>query len=141
MLISELIKRIDITKQKIDELTFYLDKVTSVGTESNDKKNDIYIEIISNIFNLLDEYQGYSVLLQRSNTKTEIVIDKSAIFMSDVVILYKVLESKIELLTTLINSKDPLLNVVNLISKRDKLIEEKLILKIAIDKSDLEVTV
>ncbi len=134
MLVGEVIRRKNETKRKIEELEFYLEKLSNVP---NIKESAvIYTDVLSNVFSLLDEYQSYLILLERSNIKNEIKVGSSNVKVSDAVKLRDATNKKMEFITSLINNNDASLNVPDLMTNRDKLMEEFILINNSIEKSD-----
>jgi hypothetical protein len=93
------------------------------------------------MFELLDKYQNYIILLDRSNKETEISVGTSTIRKSDALILRETVEEKIRILTVLATNDDPVIDIPNLLTQRDKLIEEQILLNNAIEESDWRVSI
>jgi hypothetical protein len=141
MLVSELIKRKNIIKQKLSELEFYLEKIANVNSKKTLDNASLYGSVLNNMFELLDKYQNYIILLDRSNKETEISVGKSTIKKSDALILREIVEEKIRILTVLATNDDPVIDIPNLLIQRDKLIEEQILLNNAIEESDWGVSI
>ena len=92
--------------------------------------------MLGKVFDLLDKYQNYIILLERSNSKCEIKVGTSDVKVSDAVKLRDTTNKKMGFITNLINSNDASLNVPDLMDNRDKLMEEFILLNNAIEKSD-----
>ncbi len=141
MLVSELIKRKNIIKQKLSELEFYLEKIANVNSKKTLDNASLYGSVLNNMFELLDKYQNYIILLDRSNKETEISVGTSTIRKSDALILRETVEEKIRILTVLATNDDPVIDIPNLLTQRDKLIEEQILLNNAIEESDWRVSI
>ena len=139
MLVSELIKRKDVIKQKLGELEFYLEKIADANSKKTLDNASLYGSVLNNMFELLDKYQNYIILLDRSNKETEINVGTSTIRKSDALILREIVEEKIRIITVLATNDDPVIDVPNLLIQRDKLIEEQILLNNAIEESDWRV--
>ena len=141
MLVSELIKRKDVIKQKLGELEFYLEKIADANSKKTLDNASLYGSVLNNMFELLDKYQNYIILLDRSNKETEISVGKSTIKKSDALILREIVEEKVRILTVLATNDDPVIDIPNLLTQRDKLIEEQILLNNAIEESDWRVSI
>jgi len=141
MLVSELIKRKDVIKQKLGELEFYLEKIADANSKKTLDNASLYGSVLNNMFELLDKYQNYIILLDRSNKETEISVGKSTIKKSDALILREIVEEKVRILTVLATNDDPVIDIPNLLIQRDKLIEEQILLNNAIEESDWGVSI
>ena len=133
MLVGEILKRKNETKIKIEELGFYIEKISNVNIKES---ATIYTNVLGKVFDLLDKYQNYIILLERSNLKCEIKVGTSDVKVSDAVKLRDTTNKKMEFITNLINSNDASLNVPDLMDNRDKLMEEFILLNNAIEKND-----
>lgn len=134
MFIAELIKRNRNIKQRIDELEFYLEKIADIPNVK--ESGPVYTNVLNRIFGLLDTYQSHMIALERSNISTEIEVGTAKLSVSDAIKLRATTEEKIRFFTSLIDNNDASLNVPDLMDKRDKLVEERLLLDNAIGKSD-----
>ena len=133
MLVGEILRRKNETKIKIEELEFYIEKISNINIKES---AHIYTNILGKVFDLLDKYQNYIILLERSNSKCEIKVGTSDVKVSDAVKLRDTTNKKMGFITNLINSNDASLNVPDLMDNRDKLMEEFILLNNAIEKSD-----
>ena len=141
MKVAELVKRRDLLQQNIIELGFYLDKLCSSAFVDSAKKNEAYSRTLNLLFKLIDDEQSNSILLYRSNSKTNIEINNTTITMADAITIRNSMESKIDLITKLINSDEVILDVPDLIEQRNKLLNGKLVIDMAITNSDLNTEV
>lgn len=139
MLVVELIKRKNGIKQKLDELEFYLEKISNIPNKK--ESGPVYTDVLNRIFGLLDKYQNYIVLLERSNISTKIQVGNTEVSVSDAIKIRTTMDEKIKVFTNTINNNDAFLDVPDLIDKRDKLIEEHMLLNNVIEKSDWSIEI
>jgi len=127
---------------KIAELTDYLMK--TANNEGNDDASKID-HTVNVIFNLLDECQQKSILVERANRSIKINIGKSEILVADAINIRDTISRKINILTKLINScrsnKNSLFDIHELIKNRDKLIEEFFVLDNAIESNNWRIKI
>lgn len=133
MLVGEILRRKNETKIKIEELGFYIEKISNINIKES---APIYTNVLGKVFDLLDKYQNYIILLERSNSKCEIKVGTSDVKVSDAVKLRDTTNKKMGFITNLINSNDASLNVPDLMDNRDKLMEEFILINNSINKSD-----
>lgn len=134
MLIGEIIRRKNNIKHEIAELEFYIEKVSNIPNVK--ESATIYTNVLGKVFDLLDKYQNYIILLERNNLKQDIKVGKSSVSVSDAIKLRITADKKIKFITNLINNNDASLNILSLIESREKLMEEFMLLNNAIEKSD-----
>ncbi len=134
MLVSEAIERKNTIKQSIDELDYYLEKIASIPNVR--ESSPVYNEVINNMFDLLDKYQSHIILLYNSNSTTTIKVGEAEITVAIAVALLRTIEEKISILTKIITSDDASVSVPDLIKQRDKWLEEKILIKQAIEQSN-----
>jgi len=127
MLISELLFRKKYVKLQIDELKKYL-----VDNESITNIN----EVLTKLYELEDQDQKYKMLLNKANRVTEIRIGNSKVQVDTALELKRNTGNKIDVLTDLINANKESLNIFNLLTQRNKLIEEYIMINSAIKISD-----
>jgi hypothetical protein len=135
MLVGEVLKRKNDVLAKIEELDFYLDKLSNKA-DAKENNAAYYTDVLGRIFALLDELQNYLILLERSNLKVKVKVGTATISVSDAVKVRHIIDQKITAITNLINSDDTYLNVPKLIEDREKFKEEFILLNNVIEKSD-----
>lgn len=133
MLVSEIILRKTNIEYKIDELKKYL--LWLRNNNVSDKKNK-YEKTLSTLFNLLDTLCSYNALLSRHNEETTVLLGEKKLSISEVLNILEGIEQKIDIITSIINNNDTDLNIFELITDRDKLIDEQILLLKVIRTSD-----
>lgn len=133
MLVSELLIRKKNIKNRIKELKNY---ITRASTDKNfDNSGVTYTKILSILFDLIERYQNYSVVLSKINYPTMIKVGTSEVSVENAVKIRNTIEDKIKLISDLIIN-DNTIDIFNLIKQRESLIEEHIILIIGIRHSD-----
>jgi hypothetical protein len=128
MLVSEALIRKDDIKKRIEELEFYIGLI--------DSDSEMYTSTLNTIFELIDKFQSYFILITRHNNNTKLKVGDAEVTIQDAVILRKTVEDKMNILTNIINKPDSGINVLGIMEQRDKLMEEYILLNSAIEKSD-----
>jgi hypothetical protein len=104
-----------------------------VGKENRD-------EITDHLFSLIDDYQKYSIIVERVNNSTEINVANSDVSLSTAVKIRETISRKMDVLTNIIdinrNNETVNYKVLDLITQRDKLMEEYILLSSAIFTCD-----
>jgi len=127
MFIGELTVRRSNIDNKIKELKIYLH---SLPTDEANSKGGIYKECLERIFILLEEYQRYTLLLNRSNNNSNIKIgDSDEVDVSSALVLIDTILKKMEAIDVVIKNNDHSIDIFKLIEQRDSLMEEYVLLK------------
>lgn len=127
MLISEIIFRKKYVKLQIDELKRYI-----IENETIPNINDM----LGKLYELEDQDQKYKMLLTNANRQAEIKIGNSKVSVETALELKHNTSNKIDILTDLIRANKESLDVFNLMTQRNKLVEEYIMIKNAIKISD-----
>lgn len=135
MLVAELLIRKENIKNRIKELRNYITKAWTDKEFEFDNTGVTYTKILSILFDLIEKYQDYSVILSKTNYSTMIKVGNSEISVENAVKIRNTIEAKIQLISDLVNN-DSTVDVFNLIDQREGLIEECLLLTIKIKTSD-----
>lgn len=134
MLVAEAIERKNKIKQSIQDLDYYLEKVSSIPNIR--ESSSVYNKVINNMFELLDNYQSHIILLYNSNNNVSVKVGETELTVTMAIALKRTIDEKINILTKIITSNDASISVPELLKQRDKLFEEQLIIKRAIEQSD-----
>ena len=126
MLLYQLIKRKCNTDREISELKKCL-------------YEEVSEEILNKLFLLYNRRQDYLLLIYKFNEESRIDVNGNIISLANAVCICKVLESKIKLLTDLIDNKSDLFFLLN--EQRKSIISEYELLKVLILEKDLEIEV
>jgi len=113
MYLGEMINEMQHLEFKIMQLEQLFFKVAKSDSE---KAN----EIIKKLFDHIDKYRSYLILINKLNNEKEITIGDSKINLANAVLLKKTLKHKIELLNRLIVDDTSYTDVQSLIENRDK---------------------
>lgn len=134
MLVAEAIDRKNKIKQSLEELDYYLEKISSIPNVR--ESSPVYNKTIKNMFELLDKYQSHIILLYNSNNNNTIKVGETELTVAMAVALKRTIDEKIAILTKIITSNDASVSVPDLITQRDKLLEEQILIKNTIEKSN-----
>lgn len=133
MFIGELLIRRKTVKHKIKELRNFIQNLTASGEQDN---SDLHRKALNMLFDLLDKYQDYSIILDKVNNDTFINIGESAINISNTIRLRNTIKGKMDVLSDSINGSDYSIDIFSLIEQRDKLMEEYILIDRSITTSD-----
>lgn len=132
MFIGELLIRKKGVKEKILELRSFIQDLTDSIVDNT----DLHSKALSMLFDLLDKYQDYSIMIEKVNTENKIVIGESEISIANAIKLRNTIKGKIDVLSDSINGSDYSIDVFDLMIKRDTLIEEHVLINREITISD-----
>ena len=110
---------------------------TSTGAE----KGALYSQALNELFELYSKLQSHNALLDKENAAAEINVGESSISVLDALHICDTLSKKIEVLGCIISKNDYSINIKELISTRDKLVEEYIALRKSIEVSDWNTSV
>jgi hypothetical protein len=127
MLIAEILFRKSYLKMQIDELKDYLIKTNKLGNIN---------DVLGKLYELEDQEQKYIMLLASANRQAEVKIGSSTVPVETALELKRNTSNKIDVLTDLINANKESLDIFNLMSQRNKLVEEYIMILNAIKTSD-----
>lgn len=135
MLVGEILIRKRYIERKIAELRVYVAGLRDSGVEPR-TRGALYTSTISKLFELYSKLQNHNALLSTVNKETVVNIGDSEITVENAIFILKTVENKIKVLNEVISSKDYSLNVLELIEKRDSLMEEYVSIRKELDKND-----
>jgi len=127
MLISELLFRKKYIKLQIDELRRHI-----INSKSMSNIN----EVLGKLYELEDQDQKQTMLLNKANRVTDVKIGNSIVQVDTALELQRNTSNKIDVLTDLIKADKEALDIFNLFVQRNKLIEEYIMITNAIKISD-----
>ena len=130
MLIAELLFRKDYNKLQIDELKKYLLEKDNLANTN---------ELLGKLYELEDQDQKYNMLIVSANRQAEVKIGNSKVSIETALELKRNTSRKIDVLTDLISANKQSLDIFNLMTQRNKLVEEYLMILNAIKTSDWSV--
>jgi hypothetical protein len=128
MLLYEILLQKTILDKKISELS-------EVLKYSHDD------EIAQELFALIDLRQGKLLNINKANNSSNILIGGTEVDIATTIIIMRTIKHKIDILTSLISDPDCKLNKVELQAQRDKFYDEYVLLRVCIERNDLNVTV
>lgn len=117
MVLAEILIETKNLKKKINQLLTYLDKVAA-------RDSDITDQATTKLLGLLDKHRSHLILINRVNNETNISVAESKLSLANAIIILKTIEKKINILDSLIDKEDCVLDVLNLVRNRDQLLEE-----------------
>lgn len=125
MFLAEALVKKNNIENRIKELKDYLFHTASDEKNKDSSKVDT---ALTELYNLLDEYQKYVFLIARANRSIEIEIGKSKVTVSDAVKIRRTLKEKMKIMNDLIlackYNNNSLFSIFELIKNRNKLMEE-----------------
>ena len=133
MLIGELILKKDDIKDRIHELREFIFKLSN---NSNKNNAEIYGQSLGILFDLLDQYQNYLVVIENSNTLNNVTIGNNEVSVSNAVKIRDTLRCKIDALEDIISGSDYFIDKLSLMNKKNKLKDECSIIDNIIYTSD-----
>jgi hypothetical protein len=117
MVLAEVLVEKSNIKKKIKQLEEYL-------KNSVDLSYDHIDIIISMMVDLSDKYRSHLLLINKFNNTTEVSIGGSVLSLANAIIILRTMEYKINLLNSLVSSKNNKLDIADLLKRRDKLLDE-----------------
>jgi len=117
MVLAEvLIEKLNL-KQKINQLEDYLYRIVDSDITLADTAT-------TKLLGLLDKYRSHLILINKINNDTEVSIGGSKVSLANAIIIVKTTKCKVELLNSLIETEEGVLEVFSLMEQRDALLEE-----------------
>lgn len=117
MVLAEILIETKNLEKKINQLLTYLNKVAARDSAITDQAT-------TKLLGLLDKYRSHLILINRVNNETNISVAESKLSLANAIIILKTIKRKIDILDLLIEKEDCVLDILNLIHNRDKLLEE-----------------
>jgi len=117
MVLAEIIIEAQNIKQKIGQLKSYLDKITVDNTDKIDLATKRLID-------LFDKYRSHLILINTINNDVKMVVGDSELSIANTLLIAETMKRKINLLNSLIDTKEDFLDVFKLMDQRDKLLVE-----------------
>ncbi len=134
MTIKEILSRKIYLDNKLLDIDNYIEVLSTLDIKD---KADLYNKAIEEKFALLSKIQSHDVLIHEQNNFNKIKIGINELSVYDAVKLRNTLQDKISTFDSIIRSGDfKVVSVFNLMTQRDSLFEEHIVLKNAIEKSD-----
>ena len=127
MLLSELLNRRTYIKIQIEELRTYLRTERDISN---------FNKVLNRLFELEDKFQKYTLILDKVNFENEVEIGSNTVSVITAIRLREATERKILALTSLICNTRIKLDILDLIRRRNELIEEYHIYDKAISLND-----
>ena len=117
MVLAEVLIEMRSLGKKIVQLESYLHRIA----DSNAKQADI---ATTKLLDLLDKHRSHLILINKVNNATKVSIGSSKVSLANAIILLKTTERKVDLLNSLIENEQGVLDVFDLMVQRDSLLEE-----------------
>lgn len=102
---------------KIEQLQDYLNRVVGNNTALADTAT-------TKLLDLFDKYRSHLMLINKINNSVNVSIGDQQISLANAILFIKTLKRKIELLNSLIDNEDCVLDVFDLMDQRDILLNE-----------------
>jgi hypothetical protein len=126
--LSEVISKKKILDKKINEIK------KTLQTIQNEK-------LAKELYSLLDKRQSELIKIRAANAASEISIGGKEVTIDTAVIIRDTIKEKINVLTTLINNEECVLDKVELQNQRDVYYEDYILLAMGIKRNDLQVRI
>ena len=126
--LSEVISKKEILDKKINEIKKILQ---TTQTE----------KLAKELYDLLDKRQSELIKIRAANTASKISIGGNEVSIDTAVIIRDTIKEKINVLTTLINNEECILDKVELQNQRDAYYEDYILLAMGIKRNDLQVRI
>jgi hypothetical protein len=117
MVLAEVLIEMNNLRQKIAQLEDYVHRTASQDVEATNKAT-------IKLLDLLDKHRSHLILLNKYNNSIEVSIGGQTVSLANAILITKTMKRKIEILDSLIEEGDSLLDVFDLIEQRDKMLEE-----------------
>ena len=117
MVLAEVLIEMKNLRLKISQLEDYLHRTAGQDVALADKAT-------IKLLDLLDKHRSHLILLNKLNNNIEVTIGDSTVSLANAILITKTMKRKIELLNSLIETEDSVLDIFSLIEQRDKLLEE-----------------
>ena len=117
MVLAEVLIEMRNLKYKINQLRDYLFKIADNNATLADTAT-------IKLLDLLDKHRSHLILINEINNSTEVSIGGSTVSLANAIIIIKTIKCKIDLLNSLVETEESVLDVFNLMEQRDKLLEE-----------------
>lgn len=117
MVLAEILIETRSLKKRIDQLMVYINSVSS-------RDSDITDRAIKKLLSLLDKHRSHLILLNRVNNEVTVSVGDSQLSLANAIIILETVGRKIAVLDALIETKEVVLDIVDVMEQRDKLLEE-----------------
>ena len=117
MVLAEVLIEMRNLEARITQLEDFLHHAATRDAKLADRAN-------TKLLDLLDKHRSHLILVNKINNETDVSIGDSTVSLANAILITKTMRRKIELLNSLIESEDVLLDVLSLMEQRDKLLEE-----------------
>ena len=138
MLLQEVLARKEYLDLKLVDVENYLDKLETLNIQG---KGDLYNKVISEKFTLLNKIRSHEVLIDELSKSNYVTIGKSEINLYEAKALLDTSIEKIETFDHIIDKGDmEYLDLFSLLTQRDSLFEEYIILYNTVKISEASIT-
>jgi len=117
MFLGELISKLEDTEFQIKELESFLHKVA-------DKDVELVNQATERLLKLLDKHRSYSLVINQINNSTKISLDGEELTLASAIIIINDLGTKIRILNDIVSSENNLLDLFEIMDRRNKIMEE-----------------
>ena len=115
--IAEVLIEMRNLKYKINQLRDYLLRIADNNATLADTAT-------IKLLDLLDKHRSHLILINEINNSTEVSIGGSTVSLANAIIIIKTIKCKINLLNSLVETEESVLDVFSLMEQRNKLLEE-----------------
>jgi hypothetical protein len=117
MVLAEVLVEMRNIDYKIKQLEDYLHRTAIQNSKLAD-------EATIKLLDLLDKHRSHLILINKINNNVEVMIGGSKLSLANAILIAKTIRNKINLLNSLIENENCVLDVFSLIDQRDKLLDE-----------------
>lgn len=134
MVLAEILIETRNLKKKINQLMIYIDRISSRDSVITDQAT-------TKLLGLLDKHRSHLILLNKVNNSVEVTVGESTLSLANAIIILKTVKKKIDILDSLIDKEDCVMDVMNVIENRDKLLEEYTVISKEIQQQEWEIEI
>jgi hypothetical protein len=117
MVLAEVLIEMGSLRQKIAQLEKYLHRAA-------DQDATLADEATTKLLELLDRHRSHLILINKINNSIKVNIGDSKVSLANAILITQTMKRKIDLLDSLIERDNSVLDVFSLIKQRDLLLEE-----------------
>jgi len=117
MVLAEILIETKNLEKRIDQLMNYVNSASSSSSDATDRA-------IKKLLSLLDKHRSHLILINRVNNEVTVSVGDSQLSLANAIIILNTINEKISMLDSLIESDNCVLDIVDVMEQRDKLLDE-----------------
>jgi len=117
MVLAEVLIEMKTLRQKISQLEDYLHRTAGQDATLADKAT-------TKLLDLLDKHRSHLISINKFNNSIEVSIGGQKVSLANAILITQTMKRKIDLLNSLIEKEECVLDVFSLIDQRDLLLED-----------------